>query len=170
MFFTTVHQTSESPGYVELRHTTSNTSPYSHIHSRHSHTQTQTQHILTHKLTQTHTNKMHSQIHDAYTQSDLVLKSLKLATEFLALNGTFVSKIFRSRDYNSLLFVLRQLFLRVCVCKPVSSRAVSAEVFVVCLGYRAPSSIDPKLLDPKYVFEVRFTHTHPQTHKKIRVE
>ena len=29
----------------------------------------------------------------------------------------------------------------------------SAEIFVVALGYKAPDTIDPKLLDPKYAFE-----------------
>lgn len=32
---------------------------------------------------------------EAFTQSALVLEALKLATEFLAPNGTFVTKIFR---------------------------------------------------------------------------
>eukprot|EP00798_Chlamydomonas_sp_ICE-L_P025161 gene25161-10792_t len=89
---------------------------------------------------------------EAYSQSALVLDSLRLAVESLAPKGTFVTKVFRSSDYTALLYAFNQLFDKVEATKPAASRGTSAEIFVVCLGFKAPAKIDPRLLDPKVLF------------------
>ncbi|CAN8237862.1 unnamed protein product [Cochlearia groenlandica] len=89
---------------------------------------------------------------EAMCQNTLVIDSLKLATELLAPNGNFITKVFRSRDYASVLFCLKKLFGKVEVFKPLASRKTSAEIYLLGLGYKA-DKIDKKLLDFRHLFK-----------------
>lgn len=90
---------------------------------------------------------------DAYEQNEIALHALKCATQHLEHGGTFVTKLYRSKDYASYVYVCQQLFDNVTAFKPKASRQQSAEIFLICQQYKAPQKLDPRLLDPKYVFE-----------------
>jgi AdoMet-dependent rRNA methyltransferase SPB1 len=90
---------------------------------------------------------------DAYEQIELSVHALRCATQHLRKGGTFITKIYRSRDSASFQWVVQQLFEEVTSFKPKASRQQSAEIFYVCQNYYKPDKIDPRLLDPKHIFE-----------------
>ncbi|KAG7344602.1 23S rRNA methylase [Nitzschia inconspicua] len=90
---------------------------------------------------------------DAYQQIELAVHALRCATQHLKRGGSFVTKIYRSRDSASYLWVLQQLFQSVSTFKPKASRQQSAEIFYIAERYFQPDKIDPRLLDPKHIFE-----------------
>lgn len=78
---------------------------------------------------------------------------MKTASEHLNKGGVFCTKVYRSVDYNALVWAVQQLFEDVQTMKPSSSRSQSSEIFLICSGFTAPKSIDAKLFDPNYVFK-----------------
>ncbi|KAM1760178.1 hypothetical protein ACFX14_003091 [Malus domestica] len=90
---------------------------------------------------------------EATAQNALVVDAVKLATQLLAPKGTFITKIFRSQDYNAVYYCMKELFEKVEQDKPAASRSSSAETYLLGFKYKAPAKIDPRLLDVKHLFK-----------------
>ncbi|KEG14246.1 putative FtsJ cell division protein [Trypanosoma grayi] len=89
---------------------------------------------------------------DLFEQNALVLHAAKMGCSMLRPGGWFVTKVFRSQDFHKLMWVLKQLFDKVEATKPLASRMESAEIFVVCAGFKAPKHLDPAMFTAQKVF------------------
>ncbi|EPR79958.1 FtsJ, 23S rRNA methylase [Spraguea lophii 42_110] len=104
---------------------------------------------------------------DAYVQNDLALNALKLATKLLIPGGVFLTKVFRSKDYLSLLYVFNQLFDKVESTKPLSSRSESAEIFIFCGGFKKLDKIDESFFDSNKILNSDTIDENEKTYKKL---
>ncbi|KNC77452.1 ribosomal RNA large subunit methyltransferase J [Sphaeroforma arctica JP610] len=82
---------------------------------------------------------------DEYNQAQLLLAAMNIATCVLRPGGTFLAKMFKGNETVHLVSQMKVLFTHVTISKPRSSRAASAEAFVVCVGYRPPVGYTPTL-------------------------
>ncbi len=62
--------------------------------------------------------------------------AVEYACEVLAPGGAFVCKVFQGGTERDLLDLLKKRFAKVKHVKPPASRAESAELYVVALGFR----------------------------------
>jgi len=85
-----------------------------------------------------------------HTQTDhwrimgLAEAAYAFAREILADRGTFLAKVLRGGTEKDLLTALKRDFDEVRHIKPPASRADSAEIYVIALGFRGRGADDPK--------------------------
>ena len=66
----------------------------------------------------------------------LVELALEMCREMLALQGSFIVKVFQGEGFDEYLALVRKLFKTIKIRKPDSSRARSREVYIVATGYK----------------------------------
>jgi hypothetical protein len=83
---------------------------------------------------------------DEFVHSQLLAAAVEITAAVLREGGTFVAKIFAGANADLLRSQLRQLFGRVTISKPLSSRPHSFEAFIVCEGFSKPDGYVPRLV------------------------
>ena len=85
---------------------------------------------------------------DEFLHAQLMASAVSMVVRLLRKDGTFVAKVFaepHTPSTDMLLAQLRRLFRYVELAKPPSSRASSAEHFVVCMGFFGTQKSIPTL-------------------------
>ena len=73
---------------------------------------------------------------DHVRQLDLARMTLRLATRILSSGGNMAVKVFQGEFFKSFLTEAKGHFQEVRAVKPKASRSESAEMYLVCLGFR----------------------------------
>ncbi|MCJ7632119.1 RlmE family RNA methyltransferase [Candidatus Bathyarchaeota archaeon] len=73
---------------------------------------------------------------DHIRQLDLARMALRLSTQLLNPGGNFVVKVFQGEFFKVFLDDVRNHFKIVRVVKPKATRSESAEMYLVCIGFR----------------------------------
>ena len=79
---------------------------------------------------------------DQYLQAQLLQAALTITVKLLREGGTFCAKFFKMSDLSYLHVMMKQVFRDVYVVKPESSRAMSAEAFVIGIGFIADANLN----------------------------
>ena len=88
------------------------------------------------------------QLVDEFLHAQLMASAVSMVVRLLRKDGTFIAKVFaepHTPSTDMLLAQLRRLFRYVELAKPPSSRASSAEHFVVCMGFFGTQKSIPTL-------------------------
>lgn len=83
-----------------------------------------------------------SGIHDLdhSRQIDLTSKALESSSHMLRAGGSMVMKVLMGSEFKQFLSSVERRFGSVKIHKPKASRDSSSEVYLVCMGFRGPSS------------------------------
>uniref|UniRef100_A0A1I7TT23 Putative tRNA (cytidine(32)/guanosine(34)-2'-O)-methyltransferase n=1 Tax=Caenorhabditis tropicalis TaxID=1561998 RepID=A0A1I7TT23_9PELO len=82
---------------------------------------------------------------DEFMQAELILAAFNITSHVLKTKGTFLAKIFRSRNSSLLYAQMKKYFKKVYLAKPRSSRQSSCEAFILCLDYSPPEGFVPTM-------------------------
>lgn len=77
-------------------------------------------------------------LHDQQRSFDLCLRALEVAKKSLKPKGHLVVKLFQSSEFDHLLKLLREVFEKVEIIRPKSTRKQSFEIYLIGLGKRYP--------------------------------
>ena len=71
---------------------------------------------------------------DAFRTGELCLEAMNLAIEMLGKEGVFLSKVFMGSIFEEIYKKAKNSFKNVNICKPLSSKKESKEIYIFCKG------------------------------------
>tara|TARA_Y100000590_G_C15613082_1_gene974629 strand:+ start:230 stop:847 length:618 start_codon:yes stop_codon:yes gene_type:complete len=71
---------------------------------------------------------------DSFRTGELCLEAMNLAIEILSKEGVFLSKVFMGAIFEEIYKKAKNSFINVNICKPLSSKKESKEIYIFCKG------------------------------------